>query len=81
MKSPISRRTFLRMAGAGVAAAVPAWTAAAQPAVRRNPNVVIILVDDLGWTDAGCYGSRYYETPHIDRLAREGVKFTNGYAA
>ena len=81
MSSLISRRSFLRMAGAGVVAAVPAWTAAAQPAVGRKPNVVVILVDDLGWTDAVCYGSRYYETPNIDRLAREGVKFTNGYAA
>ncbi len=44
-----------------------------------QPNVVFILADDLGYTDVGCYGSRYYETPAIDRLAREGVRFTNGY--
>ena len=47
----------------------------------RTPNVVFFLVDDLGWSDVGCYGSSFYETPHIDRLAKEGVKFTSGYAA
>ncbi len=51
----------------------------AQDSVK--PNFVVILVDDLGWTDLGCYGSKYYETPHIDRLAADGVRFTDGYAA
>lgn len=45
----------------------------------RRPNIVFILADDLGYTDLGCYGSKYYETPHIDRLAAEGVRFTDGY--
>ena len=44
-------------------------------------NVVLFLVDDLGWKDVGCYGSTFYETPNIDRLAKEGVRFTNAYAA
>ena len=44
-------------------------------------NIVFILIDDLGWTDLGCYGSRYYETPNVDRLARQGMRFTNAYAA
>lgn len=46
-----------------------------------KPNVVFILVDDFGWSDVGYNGSRFYETPNIDRLASEGVQFTNGYAA
>ncbi len=46
-----------------------------------RPNVIIVLVDDLGWTDLACFGSRYHQTPHLDRLAREGMRFTNGYAA
>lgn len=46
-----------------------------------KPNVVVFLVDDLGQRDIGCYGSTFYETPHVDRLAREGAKFTSGYAA
>jgi arylsulfatase A-like enzyme len=44
-----------------------------------RPNFILILADDLGWTDLGCYGSKYCETPEIDRLAREGVRFTEGY--
>jgi arylsulfatase A-like enzyme len=47
----------------------------------RKPNFIFILVDDLGWTDLGCYGSSFYETPNIDRLAAEGTRFTNAYAA
>ena len=46
-----------------------------------RPNFLILLVDDLGWTDLGCYGSDFYETPHIDALAADGVRFTHGYAA
>ncbi len=46
-----------------------------------RPNVVLIHVDDLGWTDLGCYGSDFYQTPHVDRLAEQGLRFTNAYAA
>jgi len=46
-----------------------------------RPNVILILMDDMGWVDLGCYGSTYYETPNIDRLASEGVLFTDAYAA
>jgi arylsulfatase A-like enzyme len=45
------------------------------------PNFLFILVDDLGWRDLGCYGSSFYETPHIDKLAAEGMRFANAYAA
>jgi arylsulfatase A-like enzyme len=48
---------------------------------KLSYNVIIFLIDDLGWTDLGCYGSDLYETPNIDRLAEEGVKFTNAYSA
>jgi len=47
----------------------------------QKPNVVLIFVDDMGWGDVGCYGNRFIETPHIDRLARDGVRFTDFYAA
>ena len=47
----------------------------------RPPNVIVILVDDMGQTDAACYGSRLYATPHIDQLAKDGVRFTDGYSA
>lgn len=46
-----------------------------------KPNVVFLLVDDLGWGDFGCYGADFYETPNIDQLASEGMKFQNAYAA
>jgi len=63
-----------------VAATVLTGSAASngsQAADARPPNIVFILADDLGWTDLACQGSRYYETPHIDRLAAEGTRFTN----
>ena len=47
----------------------------------QSPNVVMFLIDDLGWNDFGCYGSRFYQTPTIDSLAHAGVLFTDGYAA
>ena len=47
----------------------------------RPPNVVFILADDLGWRDTSLYGSEFYETPHIDALAKRGMMFTNAYAA
>jgi arylsulfatase A-like enzyme len=47
----------------------------------RRPNIVLILADDLGWRDLGCYGSSFYETPHLDRLAAGGMRFTDAYAA
>ena len=46
-----------------------------------QPNIIVILVDDMGWMDLSCQGSDYYKTPAIDRLATEGIRFTNGYAA
>jgi arylsulfatase A-like enzyme len=53
--------------------------ASAKDATR--PNIILILTDDLGWTDAGVYGSDLYETPNIDRLARAGMRFTQAYSA
>lgn len=47
------------------------------PKTKRSPNIVFIMADDLGYTDVGCFGSKYYETPNIDRLARQGTKLTN----
>ena len=46
-----------------------------------QPNIVLILIDDMGWRDITCYGSEFYETPNIDRLAAEGMTFTDAYAA
>ncbi len=49
--------------------------------VESTPNIVFILADDLGYAQVGCYGSSYYQTPNIDKLAQEGMRFTNAYAA
>lgn len=46
----------------------------------RKPNVVLFLVDDMGWMDCGVYGSKYYETPNIDRFAKQAMRFTNAYS-
>lgn len=51
-----------------------------KPQEKSSPNVLFFLVDDMGWMDAGYQGSKFYETPNIDQLAREGVRFTNAYA-
>lgn len=51
------------------------------PAADRKPNIVFILADDVGYGELGCYGQTKYETPHIDRLAAEGMRFTQHYAA
>src|SRR5579863_3945848 len=53
----------------------------APPPSYARWNVVVLLADDLGWNDLGCTGSTFYETPSIDRLAAQGMRFTQGYAA
>ena len=70
MAASLTRRGFL----AGAAASLAAQQ-------RTPPNFLFILVDDMGWRDLGCQGSAYYETPNIDRLASQGMRFTNAYAA
>src|SRR4051812_46798564 len=69
----MNRRNFLT-----TLAAAPL---AAQTNPRTQPNIILVLLDDLGWHDFGIYGSKYYETPQLDRLARDGVRFTQAYAA
>jgi arylsulfatase A-like enzyme len=68
----MDRRQFLQFLGG----------AAVVSAQRPRPlNFVFILIDDMGWTDLGCYGGKSYDTPNIDRLASHGMRFTNAYAA
>jgi len=50
-------------------------------AASGRPNIIVVLADDLGWADLGCYGSTFHETPNLDRLAAQSVRFTQGYAA
>ena len=61
----------------GLSAALPARVFS----VDKRPNILFIMIDDLGWMDLGCQGNKLVETPNIDRLAEEGVRFTDAYAA
>jgi len=61
--------------------AIAAAKAAGAGATKARPNFVFILADDLGWRDLGCQGSSFYDTPHLDRLAATGTRFTDAYAA
>jgi arylsulfatase A-like enzyme len=60
---------------------VPHASASAQPQTKeKRPNIIVFLVDDMGWMDCGAYGSKYYKTPHIDAFARRAMRFTDAYA-
>jgi len=80
----MNRRDFLKSFGVGAAMlAFPGCADARRrgAAAKKRPNFVFFLIDDLGWTDVGCFGSSFYETPNIDKLAAQGMKFTDAYAA
>ena len=79
-RSPLNRRTFLKstMALAGASLCGGVWAAKAPP---KPMNVVLFVVDDMGWMDSSVYGSRYYETPNLERLARTAIRFTDAYSA
>ncbi|MEI8388103.1 MAG: sulfatase [Verrucomicrobiota bacterium] len=74
MASPLLRALCL-----AALAVVPGTAIAGKE--KPRPNVIVILADDLGWSDSTVYGSTYYETPALERLAREGMRFTDAYAA
>jgi len=86
--SPMKRRQFLTAAGAAGAAACTGSIIGSAPgaswlnsgAQTRKPNIILILGDDLGLTDVGCYGGKLIRTPNIDRLAAEGTRFTQSYS-
>jgi arylsulfatase A-like enzyme len=75
---PINRRDFITTALAATAIAAAAKITQAQ---SRRPNILFILADDLGYGDLSCYGRPDYQTPHLDRLAAQGVRFENAYSA
>lgn len=77
----LNRRNFLKMMGMGAASLLVPACNVTTPRPKKKPNFVFFLVDDLGWKDLGCYGSSFYETPNIDKLARGSMRFTNAYAA
>ena len=74
----VSRRRFVQATAASSLAL--AGTGIAGFAQAAKPNIVFILADDLGYADVSCYGQQDYATPNIDRLAAEGLKFTQAYS-
>src|SRR6185312_3298998 len=87
MSPKVTRREFVSTALAGTAltgaAIAGAGLARGQTLSRprRRPNILFILADDLGYGDLSCYGRPDYQTPHLDRLATQGVRFVNAYSA
>jgi len=79
-RASLTRRDFLRALAAGaVAASLPARALA--KAATERPNFVVIFTDDQGYQDIGCFGAPKIKTPHLDRMAAEGMKFTDFYVA
>ncbi len=81
----LNRRDFLKSAGATAAAATLAGCSRSASQFRANgplrkPNIIFVLADDLGYGDLGCYGQRQVQTPNLDRMATEGMLFTDHYA-
>lgn len=75
----ITRRHFLKGVAVGTAAMAVSRSLSAQPA-DRPPNIIFILADDIGYGDLGCYGANKVKTPNLDRIAREGVRFTDAHS-
>ena len=78
LQDKIDRRDFL---GTLAMTALLGGCATVSTASGRRPNIVFMLIDDMGWADLGCFGSTFHETPNIDRLAATGMRFTQAYAA
>ena len=82
MGDSLSRREFLRLAGVGAASlAIPGSLMAAVEGAAKKPNVVYIVADDQGYGELGCQGCKEIPTPSIDSIAKNGVRFTNGYVS
>ena len=75
-RSDSSRTNHLNVSRRSLLAGLPAVALRAQ---RRQPNFLVIVADDHGWNDLGCYGHPVARTPHLDRMAADGVRFTHCY--
>ncbi|HIL69788.1 MAG TPA: arylsulfatase [Verrucomicrobia bacterium] len=80
-KIAIALLLWVTLPGGASAAEAPVDGKSNAGSVRTSPNIVFILADDMGWPDLSCYGNKFIETPVIDRLASEGILFTDFYAA
>ncbi len=75
------RRDFLKATALGaVSMASTSLSTLVHSAESEKPNIIFIMVDDMGWADLGCYGSKPIQTPNIDKMAAEGIRFTQAYS-
>jgi hypothetical protein len=73
--------TFLENFGYALLVIIMVSCLKAGASTSENLNIILIVADDLGWTDLACYGSDFHESPNLDRFAMQGISFTNAYAA
>ncbi|MGD2295382.1 MAG: sulfatase-like hydrolase/transferase, partial [Candidatus Aminicenantes bacterium] len=84
MKTPLKRRDFLKTLGLGTAAlSLSSIHGCGRKLAPRTgpPNFVVIFTDDQGFADVGCYGAKGFETPNLDRMAKDGMRFTSFYVS
>lgn len=79
-ESGLTRRALLTNTAVGTAALAAGAIGAHAQSASKQPNIVVILADDLGYADVSCYGRRDFTTPNIDRIAARGMRFLQGYA-
>src|SRR5690606_27501794 len=80
-RSTRHRKPLMRSPACWTALLLPLMALPAAAADDLPWNVVLIVADDLGWSDLACYGNTLHQTPHLDQLARQGVRFSDAYAA
>jgi arylsulfatase A-like enzyme len=76
----LDRREFVKLLGTGASGLWASYFSCVSKKSKIKPNIIFIMADDLGWGDLGCYGQKMIKTPHIDKLAEEGLRFTQCYA-
>ena len=81
-RNNLNRRDFLKCSAImGAAAALPSCLTTMEPKKSSKPNIILIMVDDMGYGDVGCYGNKTIATPNMDALAENGIRFTDFYTA
>ena len=77
-QSKMTRRRFLKTIGAGLSTLALPYPAVSSTQTEKKPNIVLIMADDMGYSDIGCYGGEI-QTPNLNKLASNGIRFTQFY--